>query len=63
MKVSVKRIKKVLQELKSVRKSPPAENPHHVETSQSTHKISKLTVCHKDHGQKPEETSKQTRVS
>ena len=33
---SVKSIKKVLQELKSAGKSPPAENPHHAETNQST---------------------------
>ena len=33
---SVKSIKKVLQELRPVPKSPPAENPHHAETSQST---------------------------
>ena len=30
---SVKSIKKVLQELKSIRKSTPVENPYHVETS------------------------------
>ena len=46
-KKSVKSIKKVLQELKFVRKSPPAENPHHVETSQLTHNASKLTGCTK----------------
>ena len=32
----VKSIKKVLQEVESVWKSPPAKNPHHAETSQST---------------------------
>ena len=33
----VKSIKKVLQEVESVWKSPPAKNPHHAETSRSTH--------------------------
>ena len=32
----VKSIKKVLQEVESVWKSPPAKNPHQAETSQST---------------------------
>ena len=59
---SVKSIKKVLQELKSARKSPPAENPHHAETSQSTRNADKLTGCKKKAGPKPEEPSEQTRV-
>ena len=46
-KKSVKSIKKLLQELKFVRKSPPAENLHHAETSQLTHNASKLTGCNK----------------
>ena len=46
---SAKSIKKVLQELKSARKSPPAENPHH--TSQSTHNADKLTGCNKTQAQ------------
>ena len=47
---SIKSIKKVLQELKSAQKSPPAENPDHAETSQSTRnadKLNKLTGCNK----------------
>ena len=44
---SVKSIKKVFQELKSARKSPPAQNPHHAETSQSTCNEGKLTGCNK----------------
>ena len=43
----VKSIKKVLQELKSPRKSPPAENLHYAETSQPTYKADKLTGCNK----------------
>ena len=42
---SVKSNKKVLQELKSVWKSPPAENPHQAESSQSTRNASKLIGC------------------
>ena len=48
---SAKSIKKVLQELKSARKSPLAENPHHAETSQSTRNADKLTCCNKTQGQ------------
>ena len=48
---SAKSIKKVLQELKSARKSPPAENPHHAETSQSTRNADKLTGCNKTQAQ------------
>ena len=44
---SVKRIKKVLQVLESIRKSPPAENPHHTETSQWTRNGNKQTGCNK----------------
>ena len=43
----VKSVKKLFQELKYVRKSPPAKNPHHAETSQSTRNASKLTGCNK----------------
>ena len=43
----VKSIKKVLQVLESVRKSSPAENPHHVETTQSTRNANILTGCNK----------------
>ena len=48
---NVKGIKKVFQELKSTRKSPPAENPHHAETSQSTRNADKLTGCNKTQAQ------------
>ena len=48
---SVKSIKKVLQEVKFVQKSPPAENPHHAETSQSTRNASKVTGCNKTRAQ------------
>ena len=48
---SVKSIKKVLQELKSAGKSPPAENPHHAETSQSICNADKLTGCNKTQAQ------------
>ena len=48
---SVKSIKKVFQELKSARKSPPAQNPHHAETSQSTCNAGKLTGCNKKQAQ------------
>ena len=48
---SVKSIKKVFQELKFVQKSPPAENPHHAETSQSTRNESKVTGCNKTRAQ------------
>ena len=52
LKESVKSIKKVLQELKSVRKSTPAENLHHADK----------TWLQQNMGSKPEETSEQTRV-
>ena len=52
VKESVKSIKKVLQELKSVRKSTPAENLHHADK----------TWLQQNMGSKPEETSEQTRV-
>ena len=48
---SVKSIKKVLQELKSPWKSPPAENPHHAEASQSICNASKLADCNKTRSQ------------
>ena len=48
---SIKSIKKVLQVLESVRKFPPAENPHHAETSQSTRSANKLTGCNKTRAQ------------
>ena len=41
------RNKKVIQELKSTQKSPPPENLHHAETSQSTRNADKLTGCNK----------------
>ena len=44
---SVKSIKKVLKVLESVRKSPPAANPHNAETSHSTRNANKLTGCNK----------------
>ena len=40
---SVKRVKKVIQVLESVRKSPPAKNRHHAETSKSTRNANNLT--------------------
>ena len=43
--------KKVIQELKSAQKSPPAENLHHAETSQSTRNADKLTGCNKTQAQ------------
>ena len=48
---SVKSIKKVLKVLESVRKSPPAENPHHAETNHSTRNANKLTGCDKTRAQ------------
>ena len=42
VKKSVKSITKVVQEIKSIQKSPPAKNLHHVETSQSNRNASKL---------------------
>ena len=48
---TIESIKKVLQELKSARKSPPVENPHHAETSQSTRNADKLTGCNKTQAQ------------
>ena len=59
---TIESIKKVLQELKSARKSPPVENQHHAETSQSTRNADKITGCKQNAGSKPEETSEQTRV-
>ena len=44
---NVKSIKKVLQELKAVRKSPPSEKPKHAEINQSTRNASKLSGCNK----------------
>ena len=44
---SFKSIKKVLQALEFVRKSPPAENTHHAETSQWTRYVNKLTAYNK----------------
>ena len=48
---SVKSIKKVLKVLESVRKSPPAENPHHAETSHSTRNANNLIGCNKTRAQ------------
>ena len=48
---SIKSIKKVFQVLESVRNSPPAENPHHPETSQATRNANKLTGCNKTRAQ------------
>ena len=48
---SVKSIKKVLKVLESVRKSPPAENPHHAETNHPTLSANKLTGCNKTRAQ------------
>ena len=45
--VTYKSIKKVLQVLESVQKSPPVENLRRAETSQSTHNANKLTGCNK----------------
>ena len=42
-----KALKKIFQVLESVRKSPPAKNPHHAETNQSTRNASKLTGFNK----------------
>ena len=47
---SVKSIK-YLKVLESVRKSPPAKNLHHAETSHSTHNANKLTGCNKTQAQ------------
>ena len=48
---SVNSLKKVLQVLGSVQKSPPAETPHHAETNQSTCNAHKLTGCNKTRAQ------------
>ena len=48
---SVKSIKKVLQVLEFVRKSPPAENPHHAETNHPTLNTNKLTGSNKTRAQ------------
>ena len=48
---SVKSIKKVLKVLESVRKSPPAEDPHHAETNHPTLNANKLTGWNKTRAQ------------
>ena len=48
---SVKSNKKVLKVLESVRKSPPAKNPHHAETNHPTLSANKLTGCNKRRAQ------------
>ena len=48
---SFKSVRKVLKVLESVRKSPPAENTHHAETSHSTLNGNKLTGCNKTRAQ------------
>ena len=53
---------KVLQELKSVRKSPPAENPDHAESSQSSHNASQTDWLQQNGRPETEETSEQTKV-
>ena len=44
---SIKSIKKVLQVLTYVRKSPAAENSYHAENSLSSYNVSNLTSCNK----------------
>ena len=48
---SAKSIKKVLKLLEFVRKSSPAENPHHAETNHPTLNANKMTGCNKTRAQ------------